>query len=80
HNNRAERELRPPVIARKTSLGSQSDAGAKTREIIMTLVHTLAQLRHGNSYSNFFRGVLIAKSLVFNERVQERACSVNLPS
>jgi hypothetical protein len=41
HNNRAERELRPPVIARKTSLGSQSDAGAKTREIIMTLVHTL---------------------------------------
>ena len=46
----------------------------------MTLVHTLAQLRHGNSYSNFFRGVLIAKSLVFNERVQERACSVNLPS
>ncbi len=41
HNNRAERELRPTVIARKTSFGSQSDAGAKTREILMTLVHTL---------------------------------------
>jgi len=41
-NNRAERELRPTVIARKTSFGSQSDAGAKTREILMTLVHTLA--------------------------------------
>jgi len=42
HNNRAERQLRPTVIARKTSFGSQSDAGAKTREILMSLVHTLA--------------------------------------
>jgi transposase len=41
-NNRAERELRPTVIARKTSFGSQSDAGAKTREVLTTLVHTLA--------------------------------------
>jgi hypothetical protein len=40
-NNRAERELRPTVIARKVSFGSQSDAGAKTREVLMTLVHTL---------------------------------------
>lgn len=40
-NNRAERELRPTVIARKVSFGSQSDAGAKTREILMTLLHTL---------------------------------------
>ncbi len=31
-NNRAERELRPSVIARKVSFGSQSDEGAKTRE------------------------------------------------
>jgi transposase len=42
HNDRAERELRPTVIARKTSFGSQSDAGAKTREVLMSLVHTLA--------------------------------------
>jgi len=40
-NNLAERELRPLVIARKISFGSQSDAGAKTREIIMTVLHTL---------------------------------------
>jgi len=40
-NNRAERELRPLVIARKISFGSQSDAGARTREILMTALHTL---------------------------------------
>ncbi len=39
-NNRAERELRPLVVARKVSFGSQSDAGAKTRASIMTLLHT----------------------------------------
>jgi len=40
-NNRAERELRPLVIARKISFGSQSDQGAKTREILMSVLHTL---------------------------------------
>lgn len=40
-NNLAERELRPLVIARKISFGSQSDAGAHTREILMTILHTL---------------------------------------
>jgi hypothetical protein len=40
-NNLAERELRPLVIARKLSFGSQSDAGAKTREILMTVLHTM---------------------------------------
>jgi len=53
-NNLAERELRPLVVARKISsrlrvarfggrrkVGSQSDAGAKTREILMTVLHTL---------------------------------------
>ena len=42
-NNRAERELRPTVIARKVSFGSQSDSGAKTREILMSLFQTLAK-------------------------------------
>jgi hypothetical protein len=42
-NNRAECELRPTVIARKVSFGSQSDAGAKTREVLMSVVHTLAK-------------------------------------
>ena len=40
-NNRAERELRPSVIARKVSFGSQSEAGARTREVLMTLLATL---------------------------------------
>jgi transposase len=40
-NNRSERELRPLVIARKISFGSQSEAGAHTREVLMTLLHTL---------------------------------------
>jgi len=40
-NNFAERELRPLVISRKLSYGSHSDEGAKTREILMTVMHTL---------------------------------------
>lgn len=40
-NNRAERELRPLVIARKISFGSQSEQGARTREILMSVLHTL---------------------------------------
>ena len=42
-HNRAERELRPTVTARKVSFGSQSDAGAKTREVLMSVVQTLAK-------------------------------------
>lgn len=44
-NNRCERELRPTVIARKVSFGSQSQEGAKTREILMSALHTLKK-RH----------------------------------
>lgn len=40
-NNLAERDLRPLVIARKISFGSQSDAGAQTRETLMTILHSL---------------------------------------
>ncbi len=42
-NNLAERTLRPTVIARKVSFGSQSDAGAKTREILVSVLLTLKQ-------------------------------------
>jgi transposase len=42
-NNRAERELRPLVIARKTSFGSQSEKGLKTRETLMSVLNTLAK-------------------------------------
>ncbi len=44
-NNRCERELRPTVIARKVSFGSQSEAGATTREILMSVLHTLRKRR-----------------------------------
>ncbi len=40
-NNFAERELRPLVIARRISFGSQSDAGAHTREILMSVLLTM---------------------------------------
>jgi len=40
-NNLAERELRPLVVARKVSFGSQSSRGAHTREVLMTVLHTL---------------------------------------
>jgi transposase len=46
-NNFAERELRPLVLARKVSFGSHSDAGAKTRETLMTVLKTL-KLRTNN--------------------------------
>lgn len=40
-NNLAERDLRPTVIARKVSFGAQSDAGAQTRGVLMSVLHTL---------------------------------------
>jgi len=39
-NNFAERGLRPSVIARKISFGSQSAQGMRTREILMTFLYT----------------------------------------
>ena len=46
-NNRAERELRPSVIARKVSFGSQSAKGAKNRSILMSVFMTAAKrLQH----------------------------------
>lgn len=40
-NNRAERDLRPTVIARKVSFGSQSESGAQARSVLMSVVHTM---------------------------------------
>lgn len=40
-NNRAERDLRPTVIARKVSFGSQSRSGAQTRSTLMSVLHTM---------------------------------------
>lgn len=40
HNNFAEREIRQTVIARKVSLGSQSEKGARSRSILSSVLHT----------------------------------------
>lgn len=40
-NNRSEREVRPLATARKSSHGSQSDRGAETRGVFMSILHTL---------------------------------------
>jgi hypothetical protein len=45
-NNYSERSLRPLVIARKLSFGSQSPRGARTREVIMSVLHSLAKQGH----------------------------------
>jgi len=42
-NNAAERAIRPTVIVRKLSFGSQSDRGAENREIIMSVLRTVMQ-------------------------------------
>jgi transposase len=41
HNNLAERDLRPSVIARKVSFGSLSEKGAYTRSVLTTVATTL---------------------------------------
>lgn len=40
-NNRSEREVRPLTLARKNSHGSQSERGAETRGVFMSILHTL---------------------------------------
>jgi len=63
-NNLAERDLRPTVIARKVSFGSSSDAGAKTRSILMSVLHTLNKRRSARSLESIFKNLLdeIAKN------------------
>jgi transposase len=46
-NNLTERDLRPTVIARNVSFGSQSKAGANTRSVLMTVLHTLKKQNSG---------------------------------
>lgn len=55
-NNRAERELRPLVIARKISFGSQSEQGALTREILMSALLTLRK-RTADAFGVFKRAL-----------------------
>lgn len=55
-NNFAERALRPLVIARKISFGSQSEKGARTREILMSILHTLRK-RGADTTARFARAL-----------------------
>lgn len=55
-NNFAERALRPLVIARKISFGSQSEKGARTREVLMSILHTLRK-RGGDTTARFARAL-----------------------
>lgn len=58
HNNRAERELRPLVVARKTSFGSQSDRGADTRSVLTSYIQTAAKRLKDCSLKIWFRNTL----------------------
>jgi transposase len=53
-NNKAERELRPTVIARKVSFGSQSIEGARTRSILMSIIHTASKRLKNKSLEEWF--------------------------
>jgi hypothetical protein len=57
-NNLAERDLRPTVIARKVSFGSSSDAGSKTRSVLMSILHTLNKRRSDQSLESIFKNLL----------------------
>ena len=63
-NNRAERELRPTVIARKVSFGSQSEKGAQTRSILMTILHTAQKRLKDQTLEDWFKNAL--DQLAFN--------------
>ena len=56
-NNFAERELRPLILARKNSFGSHSDEGARTREILMSVLKTL-KLRSKEDVRVAFKNLL----------------------
>jgi hypothetical protein len=55
-NNRAERSLRPAVIARKLSCGNKTSRGKRTWEILTSLAATCHQ--RGQDFINFLRPML----------------------
>jgi hypothetical protein len=57
-NNCAERNLRPTVIARKVSFGSSSDAGAETRSVLMSVIHTLNKRQGQSTIESAFKSIL----------------------
>jgi transposase len=65
-NNFSERSFRRLVISRKISFGSQSEKGAKTREIIMSVLHSL-QKQYPNDYKDRFKACL--NKLAYNPQM-----------
>ena len=53
-NNTAERELRPSIIARKVSFGSQSQKGAETRSTLMSILHTAVKRLDDQAVHHWF--------------------------
>lgn len=53
-NNTAERELRPSIIARKVSFGSQSQKGADTRSTLMSILHTAVKRLDDQAVHHWF--------------------------
>jgi hypothetical protein len=61
-NNRAERALRPAVIARKLSCGNKTASGARTWEILASLAATCAQ--RGQDFVESLRPQLLLNAFV----------------
>ena len=59
HNNRAERALRPLVVTRKISYGSQTEQGARTTCIMMSILQT-CQIR-GIDFAQFIRDAITGR-------------------
>jgi transposase len=55
-NNRAERELRPAVIARKLSCGNKTDAGKRSFEVLRSVVSTCC--KRGHDVISYIAGLL----------------------
>jgi len=64
HNNRAERHLRPMVISRKNSFGSDTDAGAKRMCILQSVVET--SKLHGIQPFGFIKKIIRADPKIHN--------------
>ena len=64
HNNRAERHLRPMVIARKNSFGSDTDEGARRMCVLQSVVETCKV--NGIRPFDFIRKIIQADPKVHN--------------
>ncbi len=76
-NNFAERELRPTVIARKVSHGSQSEAGAKTRSIMMSVLHTVKKRLKTGTVEDWLTEAL--QKYIHNPKIDPRLLLPKIP-